>query len=385
MLREAAESSKPCQVRTTCCRSRCRRCGRSTDVRRRRTSFPCACASRRSSISRVTTLDEPGPDLERDLRVAVLEGQLDAVRVLLDAGAEPDRTTFYGDSLIDMARDRGHEPSSRSSKTRAHAAGVSRRPRPTPTIRSIVAAEAGDLRARPRAPRRRSVARAPQRPRRRHAAAPRRHRPRAAESSRCCSIAAPTSTPFTAPAWARRRLRAREPAADRPGDLGRTADRAPVALAHADRLHRRWLRQRGVLGARPVRRRDRAAPPRARAPPTICRLPPRSATSIASPRSSMPTPRASARRGRTGGSRSRPPPSSATSRSSGCCSSGAPIRPGPMRTIRRGARRCTRPRARAIAPLVRAAARARRRPQRLRRLRRQRRLRRAERRSSARC
>ena len=37
------------------------------------------------------------------------EGHLEAARLLLDAGAEPDGTTFYGDSLIDIARDRGHE------------------------------------------------------------------------------------------------------------------------------------------------------------------------------------------------------------------------------------------------------------------------------------
>jgi ankyrin repeat protein len=51
-----------------------------------------------------------GDDSHRPLlEVAVREGQLEAVRILLDAGADPDFTTFYGDSLIDMARDRGHE------------------------------------------------------------------------------------------------------------------------------------------------------------------------------------------------------------------------------------------------------------------------------------
>jgi ankyrin repeat protein len=40
--------------------------------------------------------------------LAVRAGRLDAVRALLDAGAEPDWTSFYGDTLIDTARDRGH-------------------------------------------------------------------------------------------------------------------------------------------------------------------------------------------------------------------------------------------------------------------------------------
>jgi ankyrin repeat protein len=41
--------------------------------------------------------------------LAVREGHREAVALLLDAGAEPDRTTFSGDTLIDMARDRGHD------------------------------------------------------------------------------------------------------------------------------------------------------------------------------------------------------------------------------------------------------------------------------------
>ena len=45
-----AESSTRCRARTTCCRSRCRRCGRSTDGRRCRIGFRCASASHRSSV-----------------------------------------------------------------------------------------------------------------------------------------------------------------------------------------------------------------------------------------------------------------------------------------------------------------------------------------------
>src|SRR5687768_7462928 len=43
-----------------------------------------------------------------ELGRAVRDGRLDAVRRLLDAGAEPNQTNFYGDTLIDMAHDRGH-------------------------------------------------------------------------------------------------------------------------------------------------------------------------------------------------------------------------------------------------------------------------------------
>ena len=42
------------------------------------------------------------------LAAAVREGQLESVRALLASGVEPDGRNFYGDSLIDMASDRGH-------------------------------------------------------------------------------------------------------------------------------------------------------------------------------------------------------------------------------------------------------------------------------------
>lgn len=44
----------------------------------------------------------------RELGEAVRHGRIEDVRRLLDAGAEPNHTNFYGDTLIDMARDRGH-------------------------------------------------------------------------------------------------------------------------------------------------------------------------------------------------------------------------------------------------------------------------------------
>ena len=44
-----------------------------------------------------------------ELDDAVRGGRIDEVGRLLDAGAQPNRTNFYGDSLIDMARDRGYD------------------------------------------------------------------------------------------------------------------------------------------------------------------------------------------------------------------------------------------------------------------------------------
>jgi ankyrin repeat protein len=44
-----------------------------------------------------------------ELGQAVRDGRIEDVRRLLDAGAEPNQTNFYGDTLIDMARDRGHD------------------------------------------------------------------------------------------------------------------------------------------------------------------------------------------------------------------------------------------------------------------------------------
>jgi ankyrin repeat protein len=83
---------------------------------------------------------------ERDIDLAVREGRLEAVRVLLDAGAEPDRTTFYGDTLIDMARDRGHEAIAALLEQES-ARGRRVKPSETHADHPIhVAAEAGDVR-----------------------------------------------------------------------------------------------------------------------------------------------------------------------------------------------------------------------------------------------
>src|SRR5438046_8863448 len=63
----------------------------------------------RRLLERIPTLSRGDGSHRPLIDFAVREGQLEAVRVLLDAGADPDRTMFSGDTLIDMARDRGHE------------------------------------------------------------------------------------------------------------------------------------------------------------------------------------------------------------------------------------------------------------------------------------
>src|SRR5262245_24154989 len=42
------------------------------------------------------------------IHFAVREGHIDAVRLLLDAGADPESNGLYDGSVIDMAKDRGH-------------------------------------------------------------------------------------------------------------------------------------------------------------------------------------------------------------------------------------------------------------------------------------
>ena len=42
------------------------------------------------------------------IHFAVREGHIDAVRLLLDAGADPERNGLYDGSVIQMAKDRGH-------------------------------------------------------------------------------------------------------------------------------------------------------------------------------------------------------------------------------------------------------------------------------------
>src|SRR6266446_10740977 len=48
------------------------------------------------------------------IHLAVREGHLEAVRVLLEAGADPAAVGLSGDSLITVAHDRGHEAVARA-------------------------------------------------------------------------------------------------------------------------------------------------------------------------------------------------------------------------------------------------------------------------------
>jgi len=84
-------------------------------------------------------------DPSREIAGAVRAGDVEAVRRLFDAGARPDQMNIYGDTLIDMARDRGHEAIAaliEQACERGRRVVVS----PTHTDHPIhVAAEMGDL------------------------------------------------------------------------------------------------------------------------------------------------------------------------------------------------------------------------------------------------
>jgi ankyrin repeat protein len=84
--------------------------------------------------------------LADELEIAAREGNLDEVRRLIEAGARPDRMNIYGDTLVDMARDRGHDEVAvfvEQACQRARRVAVS----PKHTDHPIhVAAETGDIR-----------------------------------------------------------------------------------------------------------------------------------------------------------------------------------------------------------------------------------------------
>ena len=80
-----------------------------------------------------------------ELDEAVRDGRIDDVRQLLDAGAQPNRTNFYGDSLIDMAQDRGYHA---IAELLQHACARTRQVTPSVTHTDHAihrAAEAGDV------------------------------------------------------------------------------------------------------------------------------------------------------------------------------------------------------------------------------------------------
>jgi ankyrin repeat protein len=86
------------------------------------------------------------PDLDNEMSAAARTGRLDDVRRLIEAGARPDRMNLYGDTLIDMARDRGHDAVAAFVE---QACERSRRITVSPTHADHpihIAAETGDLR-----------------------------------------------------------------------------------------------------------------------------------------------------------------------------------------------------------------------------------------------
>ena len=63
----------------------------------------------RRLIERAPSLSHSEYWYTRPIHFAVREGHLEAVRILLEAGADPEWNGYHDGSLIEMARDRGHE------------------------------------------------------------------------------------------------------------------------------------------------------------------------------------------------------------------------------------------------------------------------------------
>ena len=96
-------------------------------------------------LDRDPSIVRGGHDIPQPLPFAVRNGHLEAVRMLLDAGAPPDQMGSWGDTLVETARDRGFEDIAQLLDDAYQR--ISRvRPSETHTDHPIhVAAEAGDL------------------------------------------------------------------------------------------------------------------------------------------------------------------------------------------------------------------------------------------------
>jgi ankyrin repeat protein len=102
-------------------------------------------AALRGVIERRPTLLDSHGDHRPLIELAVREGRLEAVRLLLDAGADPTQLTSYGDVLRQVAKDRRYEAITAILEA---ARARSTRTRPSDTSRDHAihtAAEAGDV------------------------------------------------------------------------------------------------------------------------------------------------------------------------------------------------------------------------------------------------
>ena len=107
------------------------------------------CAAAAGDVSELRRLLKRDPNLYRSaywythpIHFAVREGHREAVQVLLEAGADPAAVEFFGEDLITLARDRGHEPVARFLED---ACAERSRARPADTDHEIHgAAAAGD-------------------------------------------------------------------------------------------------------------------------------------------------------------------------------------------------------------------------------------------------
>ena len=236
---------------------------------------------------------------------AAREGHVEAVRLLLDAGADPERNGLNDRNLIEMARERGHEQIAQMLEQERERRGESSRNRRS-SDSSGSGARRGRSRQRP--PRRRRHARESRKPARHHAA------------PLCRSRRQSSDGESSARSWREH------------GRAATTGDLQAIDFAV-------WG-ERGKSG----NRRHRAAARLARSNVRPHHRCPRSAISPACGRCSTTVRPESARRGRAGDGHCRRQSNSAMTTSPGSCSSAARIRDGKSRT-RQGALRSTRHRA----------------------------------------
>ncbi|HLG54036.1 MAG TPA: ankyrin repeat domain-containing protein [Vicinamibacterales bacterium] len=99
----------------------------------------------RRLLERDPSLSRGDPSFRSPIQIAVLEGHVEVVRLLLEAGADSGLTNFWGDTLVDMATDRGHQAiAAMVREARARSSRVN--PAETQTDHPIHrAAEAGDV------------------------------------------------------------------------------------------------------------------------------------------------------------------------------------------------------------------------------------------------